>query len=104
MRWKKIPKPGQRILRSMIGIWLCFAINMLRGGQGYVVFSCLSAVHGVQPYTKDMKPVVMKRIVGTLIGALWGLLLLLFELEVISDGTPDMGLHYLLVGLILIFN
>lgn len=96
---RRIPLPGMRILRTMIAVWICLLIYYLRGKNGVVVFSVVAALQGIQPYTKDMRAVVLRRIIGTLIGAAWGLLLLLVELELLSDGAPHDMLHFSLVAL-----
>ncbi len=95
----RLPVPGQRILRSVVAVWLCFCVYLLRGKHGIPLYSALAVLQAMQPYTRDMRPVVRKRLFGTLIGAAWGLLLLLIELRLISDGVPDELLHYVLVGL-----
>ena len=99
---KKTPVlPGQRILRTAIAVGVCLLIYVLRGHRGIPLYSALAAMQCIQPYTKDMKGVASKRILGTVIGAVWGLLFLLIEIRLISGGIPDEGLHYLLVPLVL---
>ena len=95
----RLPVPGQRILRSVVAVWLCFAVYVLRGRHGIPLYSALAVMQAIQPTTSQMRPVVRKRMIGTLIGAAWGMLLLLIELELIGDGVPDEFLHYVLVGL-----
>ena len=99
---KRIPAPGQRIFRSAFAVAVCLLIYWLRGYQGYPVFSALAAMQGIQPYTRDMRGVARKRILGTVIGAAWGLAELLIEIGLISDGIPDEGLHLVLMPLVLI--
>ena len=96
---KMPPLPGQRILRSVVAVWLCFAVYLLRGRQGIPIYSTIAVLQCIQPYTRTMNSVAKKRLVGTLIGALWGLAALLLELELLSERTPDELLHYLLVGI-----
>ena len=99
---RQISLPGQRIIRSAAAVWICLLIYVLRGHQGIPLYSAIAATQCMQPYTKDMHGVARKRILGTVIGAVWGLLLLLFELQLISDGLPDEQLHYILVPLFLV--
>ena len=94
--------PGQRIIRTAIAVGICLLIYVLRGYQGIPLYSALAAMQCMQPYTKDMRGVANKRILGTIIGAVWGLLLLLIEIQLISDGIPDETLHYILVPVVLI--
>lgn len=93
-----LPLPGQRIIRSVIAVWLCFAVYLLRGRQGIPIYSTIAVLQCIQPYTKDTNAMARKRLVGTLIGAAWGLTALLLELELLRLGEPHELLHYLLVG------
>ncbi len=97
-RLKKIPIPGQRILRSMIAVWLCMLVYVLRGRQGEPLYAALAVLQCIQPYTKSTRAVGRKRIIGTFIGAFWGLALLLFEVWLNSRGHNEPWLHLVLIG------
>ena len=97
-RLKKIPVPGQRILRSMIAVWLCLLVHVLRGRQGEPLYAALAVLQCIQPYTKSTRAVGRKRIIGTFIGAFWGLALLLFEVWLNSRGHEEPWLHFTLIG------
>ena len=83
----------------MIAVWLCFGVYFLRGRTGIPFYSVIAALQCMQPYNRDMGKVAQKRVVGTLIGAGWGLAVLLLELELLYEGVPDELPHYLLLGL-----
>lgn len=89
-------------MRSAIAVALCLVVYFLRGHNGIPLYSAMAALQCIQPYTKDMKGVARKRILGTLIGAAWGLLLLLVEIQLINNGVPNETLHYIIVPLTLI--
>ena len=95
----RLPVPGQRIFRSMLAIWFCFLIYLLRGRVGMPFYSAIAALQCLQPNTDAMRPVARRRVIGTFVGAFWGLIALLLETELISDGMPDYGVHVLLIGL-----
>ena len=95
---RKIPLPGQRILRTMIAVWLCLLVYVLRGRQGEPLYAALAVLQCIQPYTKTTHAVGRKRIIGTLIGAFWGLMLLLFEQWLNRHGHEEPWLHFLLIG------
>ena len=95
----RLPLPGQRILRSMVATWLCFALYFLRGRHGIPFYSVIAALQCLQPYNKAMGKVAQKRVVGTLVGAFWGLVVLLLELELLYEGLPEELPHDLLLGL-----
>lgn len=96
----KLPVPGQRIVRTVIAIWLCFAVNMLlRGGDGMPIFSTMAVLAGIQPSVKSMVRMARERVQSTLIGAFWGLALITVELALFDRGAPPDWAHYLLVAL-----
>ncbi len=45
---RQIPLPGQRILRSLIAILLCFAVYALRGRRGMPFYSAIAALQCIQ--------------------------------------------------------
>ena len=96
---KKIPIPGQRIFRTVVAVWLCLLVYVLRGRQGEPLYAALAVLQCIQPYNSAMRKVGRKRIVGTLIGAFWGLTLLLCEGALVRAGHDSPGLHFLLIGL-----
>ncbi len=98
---KKIPIPGQRIVRSAIAVACCFVIYYIRGQQGIPFYSALAVLQCIQPYTDSTKNMGKKRTIGTLIGAFWGLVLLLILIAVNGGRMADMqesALQYLLVS------
>ncbi len=99
MKGRRIPLPGQRILRTVISVWLCFGVYLLRGRQGLPIFSAIAVLSGIQPYVKSMGALAKERVLSTLIGAAWGLILITLELLFAEGGVPSDVIHYLLVGL-----
>lgn len=95
---ERLPMPGQRIIRSVVAVWLCFVVYFLRGRSGIPFFSAIAVLQCIQPYTRDIRKIARQKIVGTLFGSLWGLLLLLLENLLVEDGIPDEWPHYLLTG------
>ena len=95
---KNLPIPGQRIFRTMVAVWLCLLVYVLRGRQGEPLYAALAVLQCIQPYTRTMRNVARKRVIGTLIGAVWGLLLLLCEEALVRAGHDTPGLHFLLIG------
>lgn len=94
---RRIPLPGQRISRSVIATLLCFVIYFLRGRSGMPFFSVVAALQCITPYTSGMQKVAAKRVLGTLIGAAWGLIVLLLQRRFF--GGEDGMSYYLLLTL-----
>lgn len=74
---KMFPRIGMRIIKSAIGVFLCFVIDLIRGDGGLVFYSLLAVLWCMQDYVSETKEKAMQRSVGTVIGALFGLLYLL---------------------------
>lgn len=70
------PPIGMRIIKSAIGVLLCFIIDYFRKGQGIVFYSQLAVLWCMQDYTKQTLANAKQRIIGTIIGALYGLVLI----------------------------
>ena len=100
----KLPRIGQRIVKSSIAVALCFVIYFLRGKQGIPFYSALAVLQCIQPYTVSSIDVAKKRVTGTFVGAFWGLVLILIEVYLFGDfqGTfPGYMLIALFTGVVL---
>jgi len=76
---KKLPGIGLRIIKSAVAIALCFAVDLLRGDGGMVFYSQLSALWCMQTYRQNTKKNAIQRFIGTVIGAVYGLVVLLMN-------------------------
>ena len=81
VRWR-LPHLGRRIVKTAVAVFLCLMIYYLRGYSGSTMptESCITAIICMQPYVRDSEEYDLNRIIGTLIGAVWGLLFLLLLL------------------------
>ena len=95
-----IPLPGQRIFRSLIAILLCFTVYALRGRRGMPFYSAIASLQCIQQYTRSMRPVARRRVIGTFVGAAWGLLTMLVAMRIRENNVPDEMLHYFIISLI----
>lgn len=74
-----IPGIGMRIIKSAVAVAICYMINIFRNGQGMVFYSQLAALWCIQMYRANTKQNAMQRTVGTVVGALYGLVFLLMN-------------------------
>ena len=95
-----IPKIGMRIIKSAIGVALCFVIYFLRGKQGTPFYSALAVLWCIQSHHKDSIKNAIQRTIGTAIGAAYGLIFILIRYYVIDMG--DGIIHYLILSAIII--
>lgn len=79
-RKRKFPKIGMRIIKSACSVLLCFILDrLLRNGKGMVFYAQLSALWCMQDYVRETKAKAFQRTVGTVIGCLYGLFLLILR-------------------------
>ncbi|MCR4611115.1 MAG: FUSC family protein [Lachnospiraceae bacterium] len=76
-----LPHLGQRIIKTAIAVFLCFAIHYAIGYKGLMLQSAITAIICIQPYFKDTKDFAINRGLGTLLGGIWGLVFLLIFSE-----------------------
>lgn len=76
----RVPRIGKRIVKSALGVWLCYLIQKLRNGNGIVFYSQLAVLWCIQPYVKDSLKNGIQRTIGTMIGASYGLLVILLSI------------------------
>ena len=95
----QIVPPGQRIVRSVIAVWLCMLVYVVRGMHGEPFYSIIAALQCVQPYSSNMISEGRDRIIGTLIGAFWGSVILFAELLPVGGSFRTTVVFYLLLGI-----
>ena len=57
----KIPGIGMRIVKSAVGVFLCYLVNLLRGGEGIVFYSQLAVLWCMQDYVSETKAKAKQR-------------------------------------------
>lgn len=77
-----LPPVGLRIIKSAVAVGLCFVVAFLRGGSGIVFYSQLAALWCIQMYVENTWKNAKQRFLGTVIGAVYGLLFLLLRAAV----------------------
>ena len=96
----KLPHIGMRIIKSALGVLICFAIYFLRGKQGTPFYSALAVLWCIQKQTDNTIGNAAQRIIGTFIGAVYGLIYILVKLKIADIG--DSFIHYCIISLALI--
>lgn len=99
---KALPRIGLRIVKSAAAVALCFFISFLRGDAGIVFYSQLAALWCIQMYATNTKKNAAQRLIGTVIGAVYGLLFLLVENEFGIQADEDAFLHGAFVSIMII--
>ena len=71
-----IPRVGMRMVKTALAVAICFFLYVLRGEEGVPIFSTIAAIICMQPYAENSIQVSINRIIGTLLGAVFALLVL----------------------------
>lgn len=79
MQGKKLPPIGMRIIKSAVAVLICYLISFIRGDSGIVFYSQLAALWCIQSYKTGTKRNASQRFLGTVVGAVYGLIFLLFR-------------------------
>lgn len=74
-----MPRIGKRILKTALGVFLCFCIDLLRDHQGMVFYSIIAVIFCMQAYASNTKQVAFNRVIATGIGGIYGVLFLFIE-------------------------
>ncbi|MDD3395455.1 MAG: HAD hydrolase family protein [Anaerotignum sp.] len=68
------PRIGMRMIKTAVAVGTCFFISYLTGGNGKPIFSGIAAIICMQPYVEHSVEVAFNRTIGTVIGAVFGLI------------------------------
>lgn len=96
----RLPPVGSRIIKSAVGVLLCWCVYLLRGRTGIPFYSMLAALWCIQPYVAKTRSMALQRTIGTFIGAAFGLITIV--LEIYAFNIYDQPLGFLVVALMII--
>ena len=100
----RLPHLGQRIVKTTIAVFLCLMIYSLRGysGQNMPTEAAITAIVCMQPYVQEVRKYAEDRFLGTLIGIVWALALLLVLLVFPALGTIRVCLYAMMAAGVLL--
>lgn len=73
------PRIGMRIIKSALAVAFCLLIYFIAGRDGIPFFLVIAALQGLQPYQKDVGYIAERNVIGTIVGALCSLGVLLIH-------------------------
>ncbi len=73
-----LPRVGMRMIKTALAVCICFMIYFLRGEEGVPIFSTMAALICMQPQVENSREAAFNRVVGTLVGAVFAVLILYF--------------------------
>lgn len=96
----RLPPVGSRIIKSAVGVLLCWCVYLLRGRTGIPFYSMLAALWCIQPYINKTMSMALQRTIGTFIGAAFGLITIVLEIYAFNIYNQPLG--FLIVALMII--
>lgn len=99
---RKLPPIGLRIIKSAAAVALCYLVSFLRGNSGIVFYSQLAALWCMQSYAANSRNNAVQRTIGTVIGALYGLIFLLLKNQFGISGRTGEVIDALAISMTLI--
>ena len=94
-----MPKIGMRILKSSLAVFCCFLMSFIRK-DGMPFYSAIAAILCMQPYKENSIKVGKNRIVGTVIGGIFGMFILIIQRNYFTNINSI--LNYFLISLCII--
>ena len=76
-----VPHIGMRMVKSAAAVLICLLISMLVDREDMRIYSSIAALLCIQPYAEDTKRMAVQRTVGTAIGSVFGIAVLLLEMS-----------------------
>lgn len=98
-----LPPIGLRIIKSAVAVFLCYIVNLIRGGFGLVFYSQLAALWCMQDYSSQTRTMARQRLVGTGVGAIFGLIFIAIDVNVPHYDIYDYGIKAVSISLFIVF-
>ena len=92
-------KIGGRTIKTVIAVFLCFLVDSIRK-SGMPFYAAIAAILCIQRNSEESFKVAVNREIATVIGGIWGMLILLLEKHIYL--IPHELLRYLFLSLMLI--
>jgi len=91
--------PGMRVIKTMIAVFICLAVEAIRQKTSTVYHSSIAAVVCMQPTVKSTAKTARERVIGTLIAGIYGFLVLTFIFPNVTVDTRE-WYYYLVTALL----
>lgn len=98
----KLPPIGLRIIKSAVAVFMCYIVDFLRGGSGIVFYSQLSALWCMQDYSDETIKNAKQRTVGTLVGAVFGFIVLMIDRKVKMKGFTNAFIQATMISIAIV--
>lgn len=94
-----MPPVGMRIIKTVIAVFLCFVVEILRGDVTVAFYSHIAAIWCMRDSAKETKVNAIQRTIGTVVGALAGLVTILLFPNLSVETKPQQLVHGVVISL-----
>ncbi|MCH5344385.1 MAG: HAD hydrolase family protein [Acetatifactor sp.] len=94
-----MPPVGMRIIKTVIAVFLCFVVEILRGDVTVAFYSHMAAIWCMRDSAKETKINAIQRIIGTVVGALVGLVTILLFPDLSIETKQHQLIHGVVISL-----
>lgn len=96
----KLKRPGLRIIKTGVAVFICFMIGLIRGKSSVPFYSAIAAVICMKSSFESSLPIGINRMKGTVTGGIFGWIFLMIARKVnfLNEVT-----YHLVISLIIIF-
>lgn len=95
-----VPRIGMRMVKTAAAVLICLLLSALVDREDMRVYSTIAALLCIQPYAQDTKVAAVQRAVGTAIGSVFGVAVLLLEMYVLHIWGTLTGYVVAAVGIV----
>lgn len=95
-----VPRIGMRMVKTAVAVLICLLLSALVDREDMRVYSTIAALLCIQPYAQDTKVAAIQRAVGTAIGSVFGVAVLLMEMYVLHIWGTLTGYVVAAVGIV----
>jgi len=94
----KLPPIGNRLIKTSVAVFICCLIYLIRGEEGNLFYSVLTAIFCLQTYVTNSKKSAKERLFGTLVGGVIGCFILVINSAILQHlpSVPDIFIYFLL--------
>ncbi len=94
-----MPPVGMRIVKTVVAVFLCFVVEILRGDVTVAFYSHIAAIWCMRDSARETRVNAVQRTIGTVVGALAGLVTILLFPNLSIETRPQQLVHGVVISL-----
>lgn len=95
-----VPRVGMRMVKTAVAVLICLLMSAVVDREDMRIYSTIAALLCIQPYAQDTRVAAVQRAVGTAIGSVFGVAVLLLEMYPLNIWGTLTGYVVAAVGIV----